>query len=574
MSLTVQRAPAIAAWHDTIDATLAGSLYAVESQLRLDCARVLVDAGCAVHVDVIVAADGTHIGVLPTELTRVLATVNPASVDVHIMLSPGAIAEPAVRAEVERILDDLAGTGVHHVTVGRELLACAHDALTAVRASGAHVWVELQPDDDGHDIPDVDGVLVMFIPSGTAGHADPACLDKIPALAERWPVGVDGGITAGLARAAADAGATHIVSGRALLRQEKSHPQGKEVAMSDVLPDTMRTSVLTGQRALAIEDRRVPSPAKGEVLVKVAAVGVCGSDVHYFRHGRIGDFVVDGPLVLGHELSGSIVAVGDEVDPARVGQRVAIEPQKPCHVCDQCLAGRYNLCPHMEFYATPPIDGAFTGYVTIESIFAHAVPDNVSDEAAALLEPLSVAITTMRKAHIVPGSRVLIAGAGPIGIICAQTARAFGAAEVIVSDPVSERRERALAYGATRTIDPAAEDVANIGLDVDAFIDASGAPRAVFSGIQAVRPAGYAVLVGLGNPEMNLPIEHIQNKEVWVTGIFRYTDTWPTGIHLVSSGQVDLDSLVTGRFDLDQVEAALESDLDPASLKSIVYPNK
>ncbi|NRG43044.1 NAD(P)-dependent alcohol dehydrogenase [Rathayibacter sp. VKM Ac-2835] len=343
--------------------------------------------------------------------------------------------------------------------------------------------------------------------------------------------------------------------------------------MSPTLPDTMRASVLTGERALSIEERPVPAVDRHDVLIKVAAVGVCGSDVHYFRHGKIGDFVVNSPLILGHELSGVIVAVGKDVSPERIGQRVAVEPQKPCHHCRECLAGRYNLCPFMEFYATPPIDGAFAGYVAIESIFAHAVPDNLSDEAAALLEPLSVAITTMRKAGIVPGSSVLIAGAGPIGIICAQTARAFGAAEVIVSDLVPEKRERALRYGATRVIDPVETDVATAGLDVNAFIDASGSPRAVFSGIKAVRPAGTAVLVGLGNPEMTLPIEHIQNLEISVTGIFRYTDTWPTGIHLVSTGQIDLDSLVTGRFDLEHVEDALESDLDPTSLKAIVYPN-
>lgn len=344
--------------------------------------------------------------------------------------------------------------------------------------------------------------------------------------------------------------------------------------MSTTLPPTSRTSVLTGAKELAIEERPVPQPAADEVLVKVAAVGVCGSDVHYYRHGRIGDFVVDGPLVLGHELSGSIVAVGTDIDQSRVGERVAIEPQRPCHRCRQCLAGRYNLCPNMEFYATPPIDGAFTGYVTIQAEFAHPVPDSISDEAAALLEPLSVAITTMRKAGIVPGSRVLIAGAGPIGIICAQTARAFGAADIIVSDLVPERRERALKYGATAVIDPAATDVATAGLSVDAFIDASGAPRAVFSGIKAVGPAGRAVLVGLGNSEMTLPVEHIQNLEIIVTGIFRYTDTWPAGIHLVATGQIDLDSLVTGRFDLDHVAEALDSDLDPDSLKSIVYPTK
>ncbi|MCU1544024.1 MAG: sorbitol dehydrogenase [Microbacteriaceae bacterium] len=337
------------------------------------------------------------------------------------------------------------------------------------------------------------------------------------------------------------------------------------------VPEQMRASVLTAANELAIENRPVPVPDADQVLVAVAAVGVCGSDVHYYREGRIGDFVVDGPLVLGHELSGRIVAVGSGVDPARIGERVAVEPQRPCGRCEQCRAGRYNLCAYMEFYATPPIDGAFAGYVTIQSDFAHALPDSVSDSAGALLEPLSVGIAAIRKAHIVPGSSVLIAGAGPIGIITAQTARAFGASVIIVSDPIPERRERALAYGATRVIDPMTEDV--VGLGVNAFIDASGNPRAVDSGIRAVGPAGYAVLVGLGSPTMTLPVEHIQNLEVSVTGIFRYTDTWPLAIHLVASGQVDLDALVTGEFGLDHVREALESDRDPASLKSIVHPN-
>ena len=342
--------------------------------------------------------------------------------------------------------------------------------------------------------------------------------------------------------------------------------------MTSTIPTTMRASVLTGQRQLAVEDVPTPGFAEDEVLVEVAAVGVCGSDTHYFRHGRIGDFVVDGPLILGHELSGRIVAAGAQVPQTRIGERVAIEPQKPCRRCRECRAGRYNLCPNMEFFATPPIDGAFARYCVIRAEFAHPVPDSISDEAAALLEPLSVAITTMRKAKIVPGSSILIAGAGPIGIICAQTARAFGAAEIIVSDLVAERRDRALTYGATRVIDPRETDVATAGLDVNAFVDASGSPRAVSDGIKAVRPAGTAVLVGLGSSEMVLPIEHIQNLEITVTGIFRYTDTWPAAIHLVSAGLVDLDSLVTGKFDLDHVADALESDLNPDSLKAIVYP--
>ena len=140
-------------------------------------------------------------------------------------------------------------------------------------------------------------------------------------------------------------------------------------------------------------------------------------------------------------------------------------------------------------------------------------------------------------------------------------------------DRLPERRERALQYGATRVLDPRDTDIANAGLDVSAFVDASGSPHAVMSGIKAVRPAGTAVLVGLGSSEMTLPIEHIQNLEITVTGIFRYTDTWPAAIHLVASGAVDLDSLVTGRFGLERADEALESDLDPNCLKSFVYPN-
>lgn len=333
----------------------------------------------------------------------------------------------------------------------------------------------------------------------------------------------------------------------------------------------MRASVMTDVGTLEIEDRPVPAPGPHEVLVEVAAVGVCGSDVHYYRHGRIGDFVVEDPMILGHELSGRIAAVGERVDPTRVGQRVAVEPQHPCRRCKQCTAGRYNLCPYMEFYATPPIDGAFCRYVTIDAEFAHPVPDSMSDDAAALLEPLSVAITTMRKAGVEPGSSILIAGAGPIGVLCAQTARAFGASRIVVTDLLASRREKALQFGATEVLDPTAVDVSAID-PVDAFVDATGVPAAVVSGIKAVGPAGHVVLVGMGADEYALPVSHIANLEITLTGVFRYTDTWPAAIHLVSSGAIDLDSMVTGRYDLEHVADALDSDTDPASLKSIVNP--
>lgn len=337
-------------------------------------------------------------------------------------------------------------------------------------------------------------------------------------------------------------------------------------------PSRMRANVLTSPGTLTMQERAVPVPAADEVLVQVAAVGVCGSDVHYYREGRLGEFVVERPLVLGHELSGTVVAAGAEVAEERIGERVAIEPQRPCARCGQCRAGRYNLCPRMEFYATPPVDGAFADFVTIQAAFAHPIPESLSFEAAALLEPLSVAVAAVRKAGTAPASSLLIAGAGPIGLICAQTAKAFGASRVVVTDIVPDRRQRALNYGASEVLDPVADADVISGLGVDAFIDASGAPKAVSSGIRAVAPAGTAVLVGLGHSNMELPVERIQNLELTVTGIFRYVNTWPAAIHLAASGSVDLDSLVTGRFALEDAAQALDSDQDPQSLKSVVLP--
>lgn len=334
----------------------------------------------------------------------------------------------------------------------------------------------------------------------------------------------------------------------------------------------MRASYLLKQGEVAVREVEIPALAADEVLVKVAAVGVCGSDVHYYQHGKIGPYIVDHPLILGHELSGTIAAVGSDVDPKRVGQRVAVEPQRPCRECEQCLAGRYNLCPNIEFYATPPIDGAFAEFVKIQDSFAFEIPDHVSFEAAALIEPLSVCLWAGQRAEITQGSRVLIAGAGPIGVIMAQVASALGASEVIITDISEDRRNFALSYGATRAIDPRVENVES--LEVNAFVDASGVAQAVFSGIKAVGPAGHALLVGLGAEEMNLPVSHIQNNEIWVTGVFRYANTWPTGIDLVASGKVNLDALVTHTFGLDDVESALNAGKLPGSMKVIVHPER
>lgn len=338
------------------------------------------------------------------------------------------------------------------------------------------------------------------------------------------------------------------------------------------MTDLMNVSYLKKQGEVELGSALVPTLEADQVLVQVAAVGVCGSDVHYYQHGRIGPYVVEHPLVLGHELSGTITAVGADVAADRIGERVAVEPQRPCRVCTQCKAGRYNLCPDIEFFATPPIDGAFCEYVAIQSDFAHAIPDSVSDEAAALIEPLSVGIWACKRADVGPGSTVLIAGAGPIGVIMAQTARAFGATTIYITDIADDRRAFALQHGATHALDPRTESVE--GLDVDAFIDASGVAAAVQTGIRAVRPGGRAILVGMGNDSVELPVSFIQNREIWLSGVFRYANTWPLGIKLVETGAVDLDVLVTGRFPLADAEEALNAGRLPGQLKVIVYPGR
>lgn len=330
----------------------------------------------------------------------------------------------------------------------------------------------------------------------------------------------------------------------------------------------MRAAVLVAPGRIEVEERPVPVPAAGDVLVRVSRVGVCGSDTHYYREGRVGSFVVDGPLVLGHEAAGTIVDVGASVDARRIGQRVSIEPQRPDPDSPETRRGDYHLCPHMQFFGTPPVDGAFCDYVTIGAAFAHPVPDSITDDAAALCEPLSVGIAAVRKARLDAGARVLIAGAGPIGMVISQVARAYGAAEVLVSDPDRTRRRRAADFGATTLLDPVSERLDDLA--VDAFIDASGAPVAVAAGIRAVRPAGTVVLVGSGAESMTLPTQLIQNRELVLTGVFRYADTWPTAIALVESGRVDLDAMVTARFPLEEVAEALDSDRVPGTVKTVV----
>ena len=335
-----------------------------------------------------------------------------------------------------------------------------------------------------------------------------------------------------------------------------------------------RAAVLYGVNDLRIEDIPVPEPGPRQVLVEVKAVGVCGSDVHYYEHGRVGPYVVSEPLILGHESGGVIVGRGSEATRHRVGQRVALEPGVPCGACWQCRAGRYNLCPEVRFFATPPIDGAFCNYLTVHEDFAFALPDQVSDDAGALIEPLSVGIWACRKAGLQGGEHVLVTGAGPIGLLAMQAALALGATRVTVADVNPHRLELAGRTHASRTIDLREQPLGEAGVEADVLLECSGHPVALADGIRALRPAGAAVAVGMGpGEEAAVPLAVLQNRELTLTGTFRYANTYPTAIELVATGRVDVEAIVTGHFPLEQAERALQAgSQDPHSVKAVVVP--
>ncbi|HXF03128.1 MAG TPA: alcohol dehydrogenase catalytic domain-containing protein, partial [Arthrobacter sp.] len=193
-------------------------------------------------------------------------------------------------------------------------------------------------------------------------------------------------------------------------------------------------AVMTGLNNIEIQERPMPEPGPGQAVIRVEAVGVCGSDVAYYRYGKIGPFVVNGPFILGHEVAGEVTAVGEGVDNVRVGDRVAVEPGTPDRSCEECRAGRYHLCPNLEFLATPPYDGALLQYLAMDARCYFPLPDSMSFEDGALLEPLSVGLWGCQRANLQAGDDVLITGAGPVGLLAAEAARALGAGSVTLTD--------------------------------------------------------------------------------------------------------------------------------------------
>jgi L-iditol 2-dehydrogenase len=328
------------------------------------------------------------------------------------------------------------------------------------------------------------------------------------------------------------------------------------------------SAVLHAAGDLRIEDRPEPKPADHEVLVEIAAVGICGSDVHYYDHGRIGEYVVVQPMIVGHESAGVIVDVGAAVDRSRIGQLVALEPGVPCRTCTQCLAGRYNLCRDVRFFATPPIDGSISRLVTIDAAFAHPAPEGLSAEQAAMAEPVSVGVWAARKTSIGPGDRVLVTGAGPVGLYAAQVARGFGAADVTVTDVSDFRLSKATELGlsAVRAGDP-------INEQFDVLLECSGAQQALTTGMRTLAPAGRVALIGMGSDIVSIDVPLVQSRELTICGVFRYANTYPLALQLIASGVVNVSDVISHRFSLAETEQALTlARHDPRALKAMVLP--
>jgi L-iditol 2-dehydrogenase len=329
--------------------------------------------------------------------------------------------------------------------------------------------------------------------------------------------------------------------------------------------NTMRAAVLQKPLHMTMETRIRPVPAQGEVLVRVRSVGVCGSDVHYYTHGRIGPFIVERPLVLGHEMSGTIESVGENVPDSRTGERVAVEPGIPDRVCEFCRIGRYNLCANVRFMATPPHDGAFVDYVAVPSDFAYKLPDHVSLEEGALMEPLSVGVYAIHRSGLKAGQSVLIIGAGPIGLVTLQAARAAGAGSITVLDLDPGRLAMAKRLGASNTVNskdaPPEEQVSALteGRGADIVFDAAGSPKTAALAVHLAKRGGRIVMIGFSlEDNFPYPLVTAMAKEADIVTVFRYANVYPSSIELVAGGRIDLKSLITHRFPLEQAEQALQ----------------
>lgn len=308
-----------------------------------------------------------------------------------------------------------------------------------------------------------------------------------------------------------------------------------------------------------MEPREVPMPEYGDddVLIKLQAIGICGSDLHYYSQGAIGDFKVEFPFILGHEAAGVVSAVGKNVKSLKVGDRVCMEPGVPCMKCEECLEGHYNLCKDVKFWATPPYDGCLSEYVSHPAAFTFKLPDNMSFVEGALVEPLAIGLHACNLGNVKLGQTVAIIGAGCIGLVNLLSAKAYGATTLIVGDVLDKRLAKAKELGANivnTTKRPFSEAVMEItnGRGADVVIDCAGFSETMVQSIKAAKPAGTIVLVGLGGKSLDgLDGNIISSKELTIKGIFRYRNLYPTAINAIAGGRIDVESIVSHRFKFD-----------------------
>lgn len=340
------------------------------------------------------------------------------------------------------------------------------------------------------------------------------------------------------------------------------------------------TAVLYKIDDIRLEQRAIPEIKPCEVLIKMDSVGICGSDVHYWVRGRCGNFIVEDPMIMGHEASGIVAKLGSSVTSLKVGDRVAIEPGVPCRYCDFCRNGQYNLCADMIFCATPPVHGNLTRHYAHAADFCYKLPDHVSMEEGAMLEPLSVGVHGCRRAGVTIGSTVLILGAGPIGLVTLLTAKSMGATNILITDLVESRLTLAKELGATHTIliKPGEKDEdivkkihTTMGCEPEKTLDCSGVESTVRVAIFATRSGGVAVIIGMGPSEVKVPLQHALAREVDIRGIFRYCNDYPLALAMVASGQINVKPLITHHFTIEETQKAFEAAKAGQGVKIIIH---
>ena len=324
----------------------------------------------------------------------------------------------------------------------------------------------------------------------------------------------------------------------------------------------MKALFLDKTDLLSLRDEPLLQPlGDNDVRIKIVNVGICGSDVHYYRHGRIGGFVVDEPMVLGHEASGTVVETGLAVKNLKVGDRVCMEPGIPDYGSRETLRGMYNLDPDVRFWATPPIHGCLRETIVHPANLTFKLPDNVSFEEGALVEPLAIGVHAAKKARVAPGDTALVLGAGTIGLVTALAAIAAGCSHVIVADSKQEKldfiRDHYDARFSTFNVasgDLKAHILAEGGVDI--VFEASGSPQAILSTTGFLVPGGKVVLIGMPQAPAPIDIVEAQCKEIEFLTIFRYANVYDRTIKYIASGQINVKPLITHRYDFANVENA------------------